>query len=126
MGIEVLEVYENSENVELNEMYEVYLPTYQIANGNLPYSKLPFASSKTEIYTWICRNMEITEDKTYFLYHGVWIKIHILDAVPAVKSLWALSSGFLLAEADHSRILEVGTDSRDEENYLIDIWEYQR
>lgn len=127
-GIEVLELYEDDENTELNTMYKAYLPTYLIENGNLPYSKLPFSSAKPEIYAWILQNMEITEQKEYFLHNGVWVKIRILDASLAVESLWKQNkqSGFLLVESDYSRILEVCADSRDEENYLLDIWEYQR
>ena len=125
-GIEVLEVYENDENIELRAMYNAYLATYQIENGGLPYSKLPFSSSKSEIYAWILRNMGIIEQEEYFLYHRVWIKIRILHAERAVKSLWETSGslGFLLAQTDYSHMLEVGADSRDEENYLLDIWAY--
>lgn len=128
IGVEVLEVYENNENIELNAMYDAYLPTYRIENGNLPFSKLPFSPVKSEIYAWILQNMRITEQKEYFLYYGVWVKIRILDAPLAVESLWELGkhSGFLLAECDYSHIFEVGADSRDEENYLIDIWAYNR
>lgn len=127
-GIEVLEVYEGDENRELCAMYQAYLLTYQIENGSLPYSKLPFSSSKSEIYTWILQGMEIRKQKEYFLYHRVWMKIRILDAALAVESLWEASGGlgFLLAQTDYSYMLEVGADSRDEENYLLDIWEYNR
>lgn len=127
-GIEVLEIYDKGENVELCTMYETYLPTYRIENGSMPYSKLPFSSPKSEIYAWILQNMKITAQKEYFLYNGVWIKIRVLDAELAVESLWEASGelGILLAQADYSCILEVGADSRDEGNYLIDIWEYHR
>ena len=42
-------------------------------------------------------------------------------------SLWlhnGNTKGFLLAETDSSRMLEAGFDSRDENYYLIDIWNY--
>ncbi len=127
-GIEVLELYEDNENIELNTMYKAYLPTYLTENGNLPYSKLPFSSSKSEIYDWIIQDTEIQEQKEYFLLYGIWVKIRIWDRSLAAESLWALNkhTGFLLAESDYSRILEVGADSRDEENYLLDIWTYNR
>lgn len=127
-GIEVLELYEDNENIELNTMYKAYLPTYLTENGNLPYSKLPFSSSKSEIYDWIIQDTEIQEQKEYFLLYGIWVKIRIWDLSLAAESLWALNkhTGFLLAESDYSRILEVGADSRDEENYLLDIWTYNK
>ncbi|MBS5144530.1 MAG: hypothetical protein KHY89_03315 [Butyricicoccus pullicaecorum] len=127
-GIEVLEIYDKDKNVELCTMYETYLPTYRIENGSMPYSKLPFSSAKSEIYAWILQNMKIMAQKEYFLYNSVWIKIRVLDADLAVESLWEASGdlGILLAQTDYSCILEVGADSRDEENYLIDIWEYHR
>lgn len=34
--------------------------------------------------------------------------------------------GFLFIEIDLSYMLEVSFDSRDEDNYLIDIWKYNK
>ena len=71
---------------------------------------------------------EIIARKEYFLYNSVWAKIRVLDAELAVESLWETSGslGIFLAQTDYSCILEVCADSRDEGNYLIDIWEYHR
>ncbi len=55
------------------------------------------------------------------------------DLFLAIKSLWEHdvskqgnlnigTFGFLLADAKWSCIMETGCDSRDEYNYLIDIW----
>lgn len=121
-GVEVLEIYEANTPIALCTLYEAYLSTYQIENGSLPYCKLPFSSSKSEIYAWILQKMDIQDGQEVFLYYRQWMKIRIEDAALAVASLWEASGGFLLASVDCRQILEVGTDSRDEENYLLDIW----
>ena len=60
----------------------------------------------------------LNENNEYFFFCGIWL---------AVPSLWmhdGNTRGFLLAETDLSRMLEAGSDSRDEYHYLIDIWDY--
>ncbi|MDE6710088.1 MAG: hypothetical protein K2J76_06335, partial [Oscillospiraceae bacterium] len=66
--------------------------------------------------------MGLKEGAEYFFYCGLWVQIRIQNLQLAVQSLW-YENNFLLAEKNLSRILEVGFDSRDEDNYLIDIWE---
>ena len=69
----------------------------------------------------------LNENNEYFFFCGIWCRIKLLDLRLAVPSLWmhdGNTRGFLLAETDLSRMLEVGSDSRDEYHYLIDIWDY--
>ena len=69
----------------------------------------------------------LNENNEYFFFCGIWCRIKILDLRLAVPSLWmhdGNTRGFLLAETDLSRMLEAGSDSRDEYHYLIDIWDY--
>ena len=69
----------------------------------------------------------LNENNEYFFFCGIWCRIKLLDLRLAVPSLWmhdGNTRGFLLTETDLSRMLEAGSDSRDEYHYLIDIWDY--
>ena len=69
----------------------------------------------------------LNENNEYFFFCGIWCRIKLLDLRLAVPSLWmhdGNTRGFLLAETELSRMLEAGSDSRDEYHYLIDIWDY--
>ena len=69
----------------------------------------------------------LKENNEYFFFCGIWCRIKLLDLRLAVPSLWlhdGNTRSFLLAETDLSRMLEAGSDSRDEYHYLIDIWDY--
>ena len=69
----------------------------------------------------------LNENNEYFFFCGIWCRIKLLDLRLAIPSLWmhdGNTRGFLLAETDLSRMLEAGSDSRDEYHYLIDIWDY--
>ena len=69
----------------------------------------------------------LNENNEYFFFCGIWCRIKLLDLRLAVPSLWmhdGNTRGFLLAETDLSRMLEAGSDSRDEYHYLINIWDY--
>lgn len=124
-GIDVLKIYENKENQELNKLYSAYCSTYDY--NDAPYSKLPYHSSEEKVCQWLIEIMELKKQGEYFFLCGqLWCKIKIIDLDKAVLSLWRYnkdSKGFLLAELDFSRIIECGSDSRDEYHYLIDIWE---
>lgn len=119
-GIEVIKIFEQNELEELNEIYSAYTSTY--SHDFEPYSKLPYGSPETQIYSWIIKVMGLKEGAEYFFRCGLWVHIRIQNLQLAVQSLW-YGKNFLLAEKNLSRILEVGFDSRDEDNYLIDIWE---
>lgn len=69
----------------------------------------------------------LNENNEYFFFCGIWCRIKLLNLRLAVPSLWmhdGNTRSFLLAETDLSRMLEAGSDSRDEYHYLIDIWDY--
>ena len=59
----------------------------------------------------------LNENNEYFFFCGIWCRIKLLDLRLAVPSLWmhdGNTRGFLLAETDLSRMLEAGSDSRQE------------
>lgn len=125
-GIQVVEVYEKNENQEINHMYSCYeLNVYQ--KNAAPYRSLPKKSSKAQIYSWVIDTMKLKEGQEYFYYCGIWARIKLSDLHLAIQSLCHLEEnivGFLFAEVDLSRMLELSLDSRDEYHYLIDIWKH--
>lgn len=124
-GIAVSELYEENQNLALNELAAAYFSTF--SDNQEPYSRLPYQSSKEKIYSWIIDTMELKEQREYYYFCGLWSKIKLLDLKCAVAALWRSEknvSGFLLAETDLSRIMECGLDSRDEDHFLIDIWAF--
>ena len=127
-GVEVIQIFENNENPELNDMYSVYQPIMCSYMGK-PYSKISYRSSKEEIILWIVSNMNLKEGNIYFFYClGTWVKIKLSDLFEGVWSLFDYSGGscgFLLSDVSMSHMMEVSFDSRDEENYCIDIWKYK-
>ncbi len=123
-GIRIIEVYEKNENQELNNMYSSYVSDV-CKKDAVPYSRLSEKTPEPQIYSWIIDTMGLKEGREYFCYCGVWARIKIFSLQSAVQSLCNFGGGvigFLLAETDLSRILELSSDSRDEYNYLIDIW----
>lgn len=126
-GIEALSIIGLNENPRLNEMFSAYSSTY--GNDVEPYSRLSFYSPVEMVYSWIAETMGLKEHNEYFFFCGLWCRIKLLDLRLAVPSLWmhdGNTRGFLLAETDLSRMLETGSDSRDEYHYLIDIWNYRK
>jgi len=125
-GIEALSIIGLNENPRLNEMFSAYSSTY--GNDVEPYSRLSFYSPVEMVYSWIAETMGLKEHNEYFFFCGLWCRIKLLDLRLAVPSLWmhdGNTRGFLLAETDLNRMLETGSDSRDEYHYLIDIWNYR-
>lgn len=126
-GIDVLEIFGPNEPDWLNELFRAYSTTYGC--DVKPCSKLPCSSSAEAVYSWTIDTMGLRENKEYFFFCGVWSRIKLLDLRLAVPSLWRHGEntrGFLLADAELSRFLEAGADSRDEYNYLIDIWNCEK
>ena len=120
-GIEVIKIFEQTEPEELNKIYSAYT-SFAYFYDYEPYSRLPYDSSKFEIYSWIISVMGLKEGAEYFFRCDLWVQIRIQNLQLAVQSLW-YENNFLLVETDFSRVLEASFDSRDEDNYLIDIWE---
>ena len=120
-GIAVLELYEEDENLALNECYSIYYDSF--GYDQKPYSGLSYKSPEEKVCSWIIDTMNLKEHREYYYFCGLWSKIEMVDLVCAVSFLWREDHGFLLVDIDFSRILECGLDSRDEEHFLIDIWE---
>jgi hypothetical protein len=124
-GIAVLELYGENENLALNECASRY---FSISCGydQKPYSRLFYKSPEETVCSWMIDTMNLKEHRAYYYFCGIWSKIELLDLTCAVSFLWREDHGFLFAEADLSRMLECGFDSRDENHFLIDIWENRK
>lgn len=124
-GIQIVQLFQETEPQGLNELYTAYIQHYTYDNSLEPYSRLDYQSSPQKIYSWVMDTLKLSPKTKYFIHCGVWAEIEILDTVMAVQSLWTVfSHNFLLIKSDLSVILEVGLDSRDESHYLIDIWNH--
>lgn len=128
-GIEVLECFFEDENLALNKMYSAY--TFSMVSSDIkPYSRLSDQAAEAQIISWLITDMNLKENTDYFFYCcGTWTKIRLLNLQTGIKSLWTYRGeslkGFMLVNTDFTCIMEACSDSRDEENYLIDIWNDQ-
>ncbi|MBQ8435817.1 MAG: hypothetical protein IJZ64_04935 [Ruminococcus sp.] len=90
----------------------------------IPDSKISYDTDEFIIYRWIIDCMKLkNKELVYFLCNNIWTKIQIIDVESAVKELWNYnneSKGFIIFNEKLHKLLEVGSDSRDENNYLYD------
>ena len=122
-GVEIIALLDGEEIPPLSRMYAAYCS--YMCNDTVPTSRLPHSAPREQICAWVVATMGLQEGQEYFYLcgGGFWAHIRLTDVTLAVPSLLGeCVEGFLLAEVDLSRMLEVGFDSRDEERYLIDIW----
>lgn len=131
-GIEILELYEKDEKEALNAVLEKYVPI-QCSVHTVPFSRISNSASDAEVYQWIISEFSLAEGQIFYYFcEEVWVRIRIIDLQAAVSSMWryevpgsyvpGITVGFLLVDETLSTIMEVGSDSRDEYHYLIDIW----
>lgn len=121
-GIEILEFYEN----EVPERIKILMKKSKRAltsRYEAPYSRCK-GDTLEELNSWTIEGMKLQEGQIYyFLCNGFWVKIKICKLETAVASLWE-QHGFLFINEAMDCIMEVGADSRDEDNYLMDILDY--
>ena len=123
-GVEIIALLDGQEYPPLSQMYAEYCP-YVSSYDTIPTSRLSHSAPREQICAWVVETMGLQKGQEYFYLcgGGFWAHIRLTDLTLAVPSLLGeCVEGFLLAEVDLSRMLEVGFDSRDEEQYLIDIW----
>lgn len=127
-GIEVICILEDDENKKLFDIENNCIP-YIYSIIKQPDSALSFKSSLEEIVEWIKSQTGIkSQKKYYFRCSKVWVEIKINEINLGVKSLWnhkkylneSYGCGFILVDEQMEKMIEVGCDSRDKENYLYD------
>lgn len=130
-GLEVFDIFEENTKPTLGKvMFQRCATNYPM---NVPAeNKISEDVSEEELFAWIAEKLDLVEGKEYFYYcSGMWAVIKINKLFPAIKNMWFHDTlergigclGFLLVDLESNRVLEVGSDSRDEENYLIDIFD---
>ena len=125
-GIDIIGIVDENENNRLSELYSAYTPI-MCSYATVPYSKISYKSNEEQVASWIIESMELKENIRYFFKcKGTWVGIKFLNLHEGVNSLWKHQGlGFMLASNDLTQIMEASFDSRDEDNYLIDIWNYK-
>lgn len=113
-GIEVLEICD-SLNVEIENYYSA---------EKIPDSRI---SPDDDIYSRIAEYMKLRNNMTVFLFcEGVPVKIRITDVFTAVGSLWNAYGDITVADENLITVCEIGNDSRDEYNYLFDVYKIKK
>ncbi|MCM1507648.1 MAG: hypothetical protein NC177_11015 [Ruminococcus flavefaciens] len=110
-GIEVIEICDGL-NIRIAEYYSC---------EKVPDSRI--SEDSDNIYEWITDCMKFRNNMiVYLLCEGVPVKIRITDVQTAVKSLWDAHGTITTAVENLEKVYEVGNDSRDECNYLFDVY----
>ncbi len=113
-GIEVLEIC-GSLNIEIENYYSA---------EKVPDSRI---SPDDDIYNRITEYMKLRNNMTVFLFcEGVPVKIRITDVSAAVRSLWDAYGEITIADENLITVCEIGNDSRDEYNYLFDVYNIKK
>lgn len=110
-GIEVDEICDG-----LNIIIENYYSCDKVPDSRIP-------ENSGSICEWIidCTGLE-NNMVVYLLFEGVPVKIRITDVKTAVKSMWDAYGGITFIDRKLEKVYEVGNDSRDEYNYLFDMF----
>lgn len=110
-GIEVIEIC-NGLSVDIENYY---------SSEKVPDSRI--SESSDNIYEWIADCMNLEDNMiVYLLCESVPVRIRITDVQTAVKSLWNARREITLIDKNLDIVYEVGSDSRDEYNYLFDVY----
>ena len=112
-GIKVIEIYEN---IKITDKIQNYYSCEKVPD-------LKIACNSENIYSFIIENMHLVNNMTVFiLYEGIPVKVKITDVSTAVKSLWDINHEIMIIDENLTKVYEIGFDSRDEYNYLFDIF----
>jgi len=110
-GIEIMEIC-NGLSVDIENYY---------SSEKVPDSRI--SESSDNIYEWIADCMNLEDNMiVYLLCESVPVRIRITDVQTAVKSLWNARREITLIDKNLDIVYEVGSDSRDEYNYLFDVY----
>lgn len=112
-GIKVIEI---CENIKITDKIQNYYSCEKVPD-------LKIARNSENIYSCIIENMHLMNNITVFiLCEGIPVKVKIMDVSTAVKSLWDINHEITIIDENMTKVYEIGFDSRDEYNYLFDIF----
>lgn len=97
------------------------------SNDKIADARIPFCTDDEEIINIVCSLMEIKEEQIlHLLVNGLLVKFQINDIRTAIHDIWDKTSpdskGFVLINENKDTMYDLGSDSRDEDNYLFDIY----
>ncbi|MDE6424664.1 MAG: hypothetical protein K2K89_00775 [Ruminococcus sp.] len=112
-GIEVIEI---CENIKITDKIQNYYSCEKVPD-------LKIACNSENIYSCIIENMHLVNNMTvYILFESITVKVKIMDVSTTVKSLWDTHHEITIIDEPMTKVYEIGFDSRDEYNYLFDIF----
>lgn len=112
-GIEVIQI---CDGLDVTDNIENYYSSEKIPDSRI-------SENSGNIYGWIADRMGLENNMTVFLLcENIPVKIRITDVQTAVKNLWDSYGEITLTDENLDRVYEVGNDSRDEYNYLFDVY----
>ena len=114
-GIEIMEIHDGL-NITIEDYY---------SGEKIPDSRIP--ENSDNIYEWITDCLKPENNMIVFLLcENIPVKIRIKDVQTAVKSLWDNHGGITFIDQKLETVYEVGNDSRDECNYLFDVYRIKK
>lgn len=126
-GIEVLCIYENQYIPKFCGMWERLSELGYCSPDKIPEDKIDCKSEDSVIYQWFIDRTKLENGMTvYLMCRNVWVKVMISDIRTAVKDLWDVigsQNGITIVNEDLTILKELGSDSRDEYNYLYDEYD---
>lgn len=126
-GIEVLCIYENQYIPKFYGMWERLSELGYCSPDKIPDNKIDCKSEDSVIYQWVLERTKLENGMTvYLMCRDVWVKVMISDIHKAVKDLWDVigrQNGITIVNEDLTILKELGSDSRDEYNYLYDEYD---
>ena len=123
-GVEVLHIYEESEPA-LDRVLDMLGDLGYTSYSKLPDSSIDEHTDDASLYEWVAECIGLEKGAVFFLRcEGFWVKIRIADRETAARSLWndiePRCKGFTVLNEKMDRFMDIGNDSRDEQNYLFD------
>lgn len=115
----ILKVADGIEVIEICDGLSIDIENYY-SSEKIPDSII---TPDENIYNKIIKYMHIQNNMiTFIMCEGVPVKIRITDVKTAVKSLWNTYHEIMIIDENLTKVYEIGNDSRDEYNYLFDIF----
>lgn len=112
-GIKVIEI---CENIKITDKIQNYYSCEKIPDLKIAYNS-------ENIYSFIIENMHLVNNMIVFiLFESIPVKVKIIDVSTVVKSLWDTHHEITIIDENLTKVYEIGCDSRDEYNYLFDIF----
>lgn len=113
-GITVLEICDDI-HIDIEDYYSA---------EKIPDSRM---SPDEDIYSQIVKRMNLKNNINIFLIcEDVPVKVRITDVFAFVRNFWDSYSEITIADENLNKVCEVVNDSRDEYNYLFDVYNVKK